>query len=254
MADSPLEAVQRRFVRSITFLNDPEFVAGVSGGGKLTAEEAVDVYRRGYPARLTEALGETFEACWRVLGDEAFFAAARDYIARTPSLSYNLSDYGATFPEFLESRPDAEDAPFIGDLARFEWAYKEMFHAQPHEPLAPEVLAAKARPDAVLRFGAAARILVFPHRVYGLWRRDRANDAPLKPSDWEGAERLILYKRTGTSVFVRSLAAPEHEALAALRSGRPLQEALSSVEGLTADDVKDLFVFLSEAGVVTEVR
>ena len=107
MNDSPLEALQRRFVRSVTFLTDPELVRTVTGGGKLTAAEAVEVYRGGYPARLTEALGETYEICWRVLGDEAFFAAAHDYIARAPSRTHNLSDYGADFPEFLESLPVA---------------------------------------------------------------------------------------------------------------------------------------------------
>jgi hypothetical protein len=254
VADSPLEALQRRFVRSITFLTDAALVAGVSGGGKLTAEEAVDVYRGGYPARLTEALGETFEACWRVLGDEDFFAAAKDYIARVPSLTHNLADYGASFPEFLECRPDAETAPFIGDLARFEWAYKELFHAKAHEPLAPALLAAKARPEAVFKFGGAVRLMAVRYRVYGLWKRNRSNDAPLKKSDWEGAERLIFYKKEGNDVFVRSLSVPEYAALSALKAGRPLQEALASVDGLTADDVKDLFVFLSESGVVTEVR
>ena len=103
MSDSPLEALQRRFVRSVTFMTDPELVAAVTGGGKLSAAEAVDVYRGGYPARLTDALGETYETCWRVLGDEGFFAAAQTYISRHPSRSHNLSDYGEAFPEFLES-------------------------------------------------------------------------------------------------------------------------------------------------------
>ncbi len=180
MSDSPLEALQRRFVRSVTYLSDPEFVAAVTGGGKLTAAQAVDVYRAGYPARLTEALGETYEICWRVLGDEGFFAAARGYIARFPSRSHNLSDYGAEFPEFLESLPIASDAPYLGDLARFAWTFKELFHAKPHAALDPAVLAAKARPDAVLRLGSAVRLLALRHRVYGLFAATMRTTRPLK--------------------------------------------------------------------------
>ena len=254
MTASPLELLQRRFVRSATFVVDPDFVESVTGGGKLTAAESVAVYRAGYPARLTEALGETYEGCWRVLGDDAFMAAAKDFIARTPSISYNLSDYGAGFPEFLESRPDAEDAPFIGDLARYEWNFKELFHTKPHAVLSPAVLAAKARPDAVLIFGSAVKVLSLRHRVYEIWRRDRADDTPLKDAEWEGPERLVLYKKEGNPIFVRSLTEPEHAALTSLAAGSPLQEALASAEGLDADGAKNLFAFIAESGIVTEVR
>jgi hypothetical protein len=253
VSDSPLERLQRRFVRSVTFLADPELVASVTGGGALTAAAAVDVYRGGYPARLTEALGETFEACWRVLGDEAFFAAAKDFLTRTPSLTYNLSDYGEGFPEFLESRPDAEDAPFIGDLARYEWAFKGVFHEAPRAALDPAVLAAKARPDSVLRFGGATRLLSLRHRVRAIWLRDRSDDTPLEPSEWTGAQRVILYKSGDNGVRSRELTAPEHAALAALAAGRPLGDALAAAEGLDAAAASTLFAFISEAGLVVGV-
>lgn len=254
MTAGRLEALQRRFVRTLTFLADPEFSAGVTGGGRLSAEEAVDVYRKGYPARLTEALGETYEACWRTLGDEEFLAAAAAYVERTPSRSHNLSDYGEGFAEFLESRPLAAHAPFIGDLARFEWTFKDLFHVKAHEGLAPAVLAAKARPDAVLRLGNAVRLLSLRRRVYGIWRRDRGDDTPLRASDWEGPERLVLYKKAGNPVFVRSLTGPEHAALFGLAAGRPLQDALAAAEGLDAEGAGALFAFLSESGLVVEAR
>jgi hypothetical protein len=252
LSRTPLEALQRRFVRSVTFMADPDFIAAVTGGGTLSAAEAVEVYRRGYPARLTEALGETYEACWRVLGDDAFFAAARDFIARAPSLTHNLSDYGAGFPEFLESRPDAEHAPFLGELARFEWAFKELFHAAPCPGLDAKVLAARARPDSVLRLGGGVRLLSLRFRVQEIWRRDRADDAPLKSSDWEGAERLILYKLEGNPIYVRALTAPEHAALTGLAAGRPLGDALAAAEGLDAAGAQALFAFVAESRIVAE--
>jgi len=254
MSSSPLERLQRRFVRSATFAPDPDFVASVTGGGELTAAQAVEVYRGGYAARLTEALGETYEACWRVLGDEDYFAAARDYIARTPSRSYNLSDYGETFPEFLESRPEAEDAPFLGDLARLCWAFKDLFHAKAHAGLTPAALAAAAKPSAVLRFGGAVQLLSLRHRVHAIWRRDRADDTPLEPADWTGSQRLILYKAGGSAVFTRELTGPEHAALSALAEGRPLEDALAGAEGLDAPGAQALFAFVAESGIVAEVR
>jgi hypothetical protein len=254
VSDSSLDALQRRFTRSITFMADSELVASVTGGGALSAAESVEVYRGGYPARLTEALGETYETCWRVLGDEGFFAAARGFIARFPSRSHNLSDYGAEFPEFLESLPAADDAPYLGDLARFAWAFKELFHARPHAGLDPVVLAAKARPEAVLRFGSALRLLALRHRVYGIFRRDPADDSPIRKSAWKGEGRLILYKKEGNQIYVRELAAPEHAALTALAAGRPLADALAGAPGLDAAGAGELFAFVSASGIVTGVE
>jgi putative DNA-binding protein len=254
VSDSPLEALQRRLTRSITFMADPELVAAVTGGGELTAAEAVDVYRGGYPARLTEALGETYETCWRVLGDEGFFAAAKGFLERFPSRTHNLSDYGEEFPEFLESLPVAADAPYLGDLARFAWTFKELFHAKPHAGLAPAVLAAKARPESVLRLGAAVRLLSLRHSVYGIYRRDLEDEAPIHERDWKGEQRLILYKKEGNPIFVRELAAPEHAALKALAEGRPLADALESAEGLDAAAAQELFAFVSSAGLVVGIE
>ena len=253
MSDSPLEILQSRFIDSILRGPQRDFAAAVTGAGKLSADAAVAVYRRGYPARLTEALGETFEACWRVLGDEDFFTTCRGFIAQTPSKTHNLSDYGAQFPQFLESLPEAAGAPYLGDLARYEWVYKELFHTPPHLSLTPTALAAAARPGSILIFGQAMRLMSLRHRVYGIWKRDRADDTPLSRSDWEGCERLVLYKNGGNALFVRLLSVSEHAALEALALGRPLDEALAGVEGLDAVGARALFSFISESGLVAGV-
>lgn len=250
---SPLETLQKTFTASIVGEAEPGFTAAVEGGGKLTAAQAVEVYRNAYPARMTEALGETFEACWRMLGDEDFLEACRGYARSTPSASYNLSDYGSSFPEYLQERFGA-DAPFIGDLARLEWAFKDLFHAEPHAGLAPPVLSAAVKGNSVLVFGAAAVVLSFDHKAHDLWKRDRDNAALLERADWEGAQHVLLYKNGGSAVLSRLLSSGEFAALNFLREGRPLGEALAAVEGLDEEAVLDLFSFIATAGLVTEVR
>jgi hypothetical protein len=232
---------------------DPDLVAAVTGGGKLTPADAVEVYRSAYPARLTEALGETYETCWRVLGDEGFFAAARGYIARNPSRSHNLSDYGEAFPEFLESLPIAQRAPYLGDLARLAWTFKELFHAHPHAGLEPAVLAAKARPESILRFGPALRLLALNYRVYGIFRRDNADDTPIADADWTGVQRLMLYKKSDNPIHVRELTVPEFSALSGLAAGRPVREALAGADGLDEAGAAELFGFLAASGLVTAI-
>lgn len=250
---SPLELLQRQFTASAIGEADGDFVASVYGGGKLSAADAVDVYRGGYPARMTEALGETFEACWRVLGDEDFIEACRVYSRSVPSVSHNLSDYGATFPEFLLGRFN-EHAPFIGDLANWEWSFKELFHAAPHAGLTPANLSVAVKNNSVLIFGSAVKLLSFKHKVHGLWTRDRSDGSPLNRSDWEGHQQALLYKSGGTPVFSRLLAAPEASAFRSLFEGRPLDEALAAAEGLDEAAARNLFSFISEAGLIVEVH
>lgn len=250
---SPLKVLQQQFTTSAIDEVDSAFVAAIEGGGKLTSMEAVEVYRNGYPARISEALGETFEACWRMLGDEDFLEACRVYARSTPSASYNLSDYGSSFPSFLLKR-FKKDAPFIGDLAKLEWSFKELFHAAPHAGLTPKNLSVVVKEDSVLVFGSAVIFLSFTHKVHGLWKRDRSDDAPLNRSDWEGIQQALLYKSGGTQVFSRTLAAPEASALRSLYEGRPLSQALAAAKGLDEAAARHLFSFISEAGIIVEVR
>jgi len=250
---SPLELLQQQFTASAIGEADPALVGGIRGGGKLTPAEAVEVYRNAYPARMTEALGETFEACWRMLGDEDFLEACKVYARSVPSQSHNLSDYGSSFPEFLLNRFRSH-APFIGDLGCLEWSFKELFHAAPHAGLTPENLSVAVKSNSVLIFGSAVKLLSFNHKVDGLWKRDRSDDSPLNRSDWEGREQVLLYKSGGTPVFSRTLAAPEASTLRSLFEGRPLDQALAAAEGLDEAAARNLFQFLSEAGIVVEVR
>ncbi len=99
-------------------------------GGTLTADHALEVYSRGHVARLTEALGETFEAVWWVAGDEAFFRLAKNFILAHPSTFYNLSSYGRTFSDYLKKETPFPNLPFLPHLARYEWTFKEMFHTR----------------------------------------------------------------------------------------------------------------------------
>lgn len=224
----------------------------MTGGGRLSSAEAVEVYRGAYPARMSEALGETFEACWRVLGDEDFLSACADYSRATPSRTHNLSDYGADFPRFLLARAK-DHAPFIADLGRLEWEFKELFHREPHRGLPAAELASRAKPDSRLVIGAASALLALEHRVLAVWRRDRADATPLSPADWTGTQTVLLYKDGGSDVFSRELDAPSFAALSALRAGAPLDAALESAAGMTESSAAGLFSFLASSGLVTEV-
>ena len=208
-------------------------------GGRLSAREALEVYRLGYVARLSDALAETFAACLRLLGRERFYAACADYIAAHRSESYNLSDYGERFGELLDARERG-----CGELARFEWEFKRLFHLAAPRPAPPESLAA-AGPSASFSFITASGLLRHEHRVYRFWSRKCERLEP-------GPERVALVKR-GLEIVAYELGEPEFALLESLRGGATIAEALVSVPGLDEPTVARAFGFLGESSIIKEV-
>lgn len=244
-----LAELQRLFVESGFGTPSPALVAAVTGGGKLGAAEAVEVYRGAYPARLTEALGETFEACWRVLGDEDFLSACAEFARLVPSKSHNLSDYGRSFPGFLLVKHSAH-APFIGDLGRLEWEFKELFHKAPHHGLKADELAAKATASSRFALGTATALLRLEHRVLEIWRRDRKDETAITEKDWTGLQHVLLYKHDGNEVMTVEVDEPSYHVLTALSDGVTLEEALATAEDMDQARTTNLFQFMATNGLI----
>lgn len=254
MGTSALASLQKRFIRSVVS-NELARPEGIIPGGSLSARAALEVYRRGYIVRLTEALGETYEAVWSVLGDEAFFRLCRDYIRAHPSASYNLADYGADFPEFLgRQEAEAEALPFLEDLGRFEWIFKELFHQAEHSRAEPSALNGIGSRSA-LRFGSAARLLSFRRPVYAVWCARGESGGPREAG--RGPEYILLYK-SGGEIYARLLLGAEFAVLSALSQGAGIESALASASAghpdLTPERTSELFRWLWDSGVVCDVK
>ncbi len=102
--------------------------------GKTPGVKRIDVYADGYIARMHEALGETYPAVRRILGDNDFLTVARAYAEVHPSQDYSLSRAGKHLARFLAGSSHAKKLPFLPDLAALEWRIVESFHATQEEP------------------------------------------------------------------------------------------------------------------------
>ncbi len=223
-------------------------------GGKLDAAGALEVYRRGYVARLTEQLGETYASVWRVVGDDDFFALCREYIAGHASSSYNLSDYGRELAEFLERTPGLP--VFLPELARFELAVHDLFHAHAHVPVAAQTLAALGDLSGVrFRFGLAVRLVACERAVYDVYRH--RNDAAPPDIDFERPQFVLLFRQEG-EVLAREIDAASFAALESLAAGRPVEDAIDSAVARDADfgpqQVAKLFETIALCGLAEAVE
>jgi hypothetical protein len=120
-------------------LFDPQSATpdGLTGPDGQTAPKRFNVYRNNVIVSLSEALGETFPAVKTLLGDDYFKALARAFVTAHPPASPVLIWYGAEFADFLSAFPPLQSYPYLGDVARLEWAWLQAYHAADEAALDP---------------------------------------------------------------------------------------------------------------------
>ncbi|GJL54899.1 MAG: hypothetical protein NPIRA02_20310 [Nitrospirales bacterium] len=233
-------------------------VESITPGKDLTSFDALEVYRRGYLVRLTEALGETYEAVWWVAGDEEFFRLAKTFIQCHPSQTYNLSSYGEVFAEFLEKERPFPDLGFLPDLARFEWLFKNIFHLSQHEPVSQETIQAMTQQGNIrFQFGPSVHLFSSPYSVYNTWKlRGTCREEQPQP-DWNIAQHLLLYKKH-QQIFVKELQPVEYSLLENLLTGLSLEEALdnslSHYPEMSQPEISQLFQVMIHTGIIQNIE
>ncbi|MGJ4745257.1 putative DNA-binding domain-containing protein [Leptospira sp. SA-E8] len=170
-------------------------------GGKLEPNSAIAVYQNGYLARFTEALGEKYETVWRILGDEDFFETAKTFIQDHPSHSYNISNYGENFPDFV--RENFSEHPVLAEIANFELQVFRIFHLPKNsEDHLQNSLPQKETEDLNITFHESVRFLEYSYPVYDLWKTENSEDLPQFLN--ERKQYLVLGKK-GSDLFVSEI-------------------------------------------------
>jgi hypothetical protein len=208
----------------------------LTGGPRLSALERLEIYRRGYVARLVECLADDYPALQHALGEEAFADLCRAYIAAHPSEHPSLNFYGRRMADFCRAYCDSaahaslrgSTVPnlFAADLATLEWAMVEVIHAASAAPLTLDGLRdvpADAWGDARLVPNTAMRILRFGHPVNPYLQAFRDGAEPQVP---QPAQCATVVWRSGAKVWRMDLTEPMHAVLSALVAGDSLGVAL----------------------------
>jgi len=232
----------------------PRAVIGPDG---LPAPKRFDVYRNNVMSSLTEALAATFPAIQRLLGEVYFAALAREFIRKVPPASPVLMWYGEGFGDFVDGFPPLAAYPYLGDVARAEWAWLQSYHAADCAPFDPALLGEVPQEClGQVSFVAHPSSHVIRSRfpVYSLLMANRfATEAEVDIDLAEGQDMLIV--RPDLEVFVFPLKAGGGLFAEALLAGRPLEEAsghaASEVDGFSlADSLQDMLASGALSGMI----
>jgi hypothetical protein len=209
----------------------PEAPLVLTPGPDLDALGRLEIYRHAYSARLVECLLDDYPTVSAALGEAAFEALCRRYVARHPSTSPNLNAFGRHMADLAKGEAFSVPATFVSDLAALEWAIVEVIHASSLEPLDPAALGAippDCWGDATLVPTPALRLLRTAYPVNAYFQATREERHPSVP---DARESFVAVCRSGPTVWRVDLSAASFDLLHALSAGRPLGASLDEACG-----------------------
>ena len=207
------------------------FRAALAGGplpGFVTARQAEEaaqrfaVYRNNVAHSLREALGRRFPVVKRLVGAEFFNAMAGEFIAAHPPRQPVLQEWGADFAGFLDRFPPVETLPYLGDVARIEWARGLSYHAADAMPMPPRRLTE----TGPLRLHPSLQLLRLTHPAFDIWQANQpGRDGKLRGT---GPRNVLIWRRPDFEVEAIAISDPDADFLQGLTQGQPIAQAASS--------------------------
>ena len=227
-----LRDLQGLFWRSIAGGPEPAaaLLAVSEPSATLDAAERLHIYADAYFWRLHGVLAEDFPRLAAILGAERFEDVVREYLASHPSTHPSVRHLGRDLASAIARRTDLP--PYLADLARLEWARRDVFDAADCEPVTADALRSVAPAEwPHLRFTPIPALAILRagwpvHEVWGgtdvrgpaaiairVWRGGdyRVYHAPMDARDAEALDRLVAGERFGVVCAAFDDLAP-HEA------------------------------------------
>lgn len=195
----------------------------------LLGSQNMSIYRNNVTTNLLNALQTTYAMITKLVGEDFFRIAAKEYIHLYPSRSGNLHDYGEYFSDFLAAYPPVKNLPYLAEVAEFEWACHTLQFAADHPPLDLNVLAHLSPNDYnCLNFTLhpAAQLIKFHYpmlRIIDLCEGKIDEEIDLQ----EGGVNLLIVRRHLDMMFL-PLNTADFTFLNALQNHQTLADALEA--------------------------
>ena len=123
---------QRRFIGTVLGTGVSDF--------ELAGHPAFEIHRCTVFSGLVKALALSFPTIQSLTGPDYFEHLVCEFARQHPPHTAVLYDYGAELPAFLETFPGAENYPYFGDVARFDWLVDQTAHRAADQSSAPQVI------------------------------------------------------------------------------------------------------------------
>jgi hypothetical protein len=198
--------------------------------GRL-ARRGLQAYQANGLALAERALGAAYPVLAQLIGDESFAPLARHFWQRHPPVRGDVACWGDGLAAFLEAAPQLADEPYLGDVARIEWALHQAATAADAQadPHSFSLLSSADPAEVTLTLGAGVLLLASAYPVASIVNAHLLGEPALAEAGAllrAGAAEHACVWRQGFKPRVCVITAAEYALLAALQAGSPLDAAL----------------------------
>lgn len=228
-------------------------LSGLFGSDRISWQQRFAVHQGTFNSFLVDVLAAAYPVVCRLVGERFFRAAAGLYVKQDPPAEAQLWAYGGGFPSFIDGFAPARSLPYLGDVARVEWAWLQAYFAADADPLDPGELA-ELPPDAVggLRFDShpSVRLLHLDHPGHAVWRAHQDPSGRVEPVNLSSGPERVLISRQQALVHSIPIDPAPYAFLEALMGGATLTEAAGRLAKLDPEaDLQAVLVNLLSISV-----
>ncbi len=229
-------ARQQWLLRALRGASLPADAADWLGGPAAQQQLGLQAYQANAAASATRALASAYPTVQQLLGADAFDGLAQALWHADPPACGDLAVWGAALPGFIDSAAQLAAVPYLGDVARLDWALHQAQRAPDDEaPVTGLALLGSADPAALwLQLRAGHAVVVSAHPLHSLWaahlgqaadRFDAARQALAA-----GRSEAVRVVRQGQQTVVCAIDQPTAAFEQDLLQGRPLDAALTAAD------------------------
>lgn len=241
-----LRESQEQFSRVIMG-GDNEAVRLQLAESEIPRVDRLAIYLNNVYYSLTEALGDTFPVVKRLVGEEFFRFAARQFIETHPPEAPVLASYGSNFGEFLKDFEPAASLPYLNDVAKLEFAWLQSYHERDEEPLSVNELQsipADQYAELRLRLHPSRRFIRSDFPVAKIWEVNQHDEVANDAVSLASGPNYVLIIRPRFDVEIRIMNAAAYTFLMSLEAGNTLNQAFDAA--IEQDESFDLQLTLQQ--------
>ena len=193
--------------------------------GERQASRRFDVYRNNVYSSLVNNLYDGYPVVAKLVGEAFFKGMASCYVRAHLPQSPVMVFYGEAFGDFIDEFSPASGLPYLGGVARLEYARRLALHSADQRPLNSELLSEvpiEQLLNQYLTLHPSVQIVESDQPIHSIWLR---NMPGMEHHEIPGRGETVLVRRLAQQVEERLLPAGGAQFFAMIQSGHTLGQS-----------------------------
>lgn len=210
----------------------------------------LQAYQANGLALAKRALTATYPVIAQLIGEESFGPLAHHFWRQYPPARGDMAEWGRELADFLEAAPQLAGEPFLGGVARIEWALHRAGVALDAVPDLPSFALLSESSTATLVLSPGVVVLQSRYPVVSLVNAHITGEPTLAQAAallQSGVAEHALVWRQGYKPRVRTSSAAEYALVQALQAGLTLEKALDAAFDTASAEAFDFNHWLGQS-------